>query len=129
MKKKGILNPRLCCVLAEMGHKDLLLIADAGLPIPKEIERIDLALVCNKPLFKDIFTVVCNELEIQSAYMAVEIKDKNPQVLTLVQKKIDHIEFISHEHLKEMSHRVRAIIRTGECTPYANIILVSGVIF
>lgn len=129
MKKKGILNAQLCRVLAEMGHNDLLLIADAGLPIPKEIERIDLALVCNKPLFKDVFTAVCNELKIQSAYMAVEIKEKNPQVLKLVQKKIDSIDFISHEELKEISHRVKAIIRTGECTPYGNIILVSGVVF
>ncbi len=129
MKKKGILNAQLCRVLAEMGHNDLLLIADAGLPIPKEIERVDLALVCNKPLFKDVFTAVCNELKIQSAYLAVEIKEKNPQILTLVQQKIDHIDFISHENLKEMSHRVKAIIRTGECTPYANVILVSGVVF
>lgn len=57
MKKKGILNPRLCRVLAEMGHKDLLMIADAGFPIPGEIERIDLALACNVPLFKDVFNL------------------------------------------------------------------------
>jgi D-ribose pyranase len=129
MKKKGVLNAQLCRVIAEMGHNDLLLIADAGLPIPQEIERIDLALVNNKPLFKDVFKAVYNELTIQTAYMAVEVKEKNPQALKVVQKKIANLDFISHEELKEKSHHVKAIIRTGECTPYANVILVSGVIF
>ena len=43
MKKNGILNPQLNRVISEMGHRDMLIIADAGLPIPKEVERIDLA--------------------------------------------------------------------------------------
>lgn len=129
MKKEGILNPQICRVLAEMGHNDLLLIADAGLPIPKEVERIDLSLIKNIPSFKDVFYAICKELKIQSAYLADEIKEKNPQILNLVRETIEQVDFISHEKLKEMSQNVKVVIRTGECTSYANVILVSGVIF
>jgi D-ribose pyranase len=37
MKKNGIINSELVRVIAEMGHKDGLTIADCGLPIPEEV--------------------------------------------------------------------------------------------
>jgi len=36
---------------------------------------------------------------------------------------------VSHDELKRLSHRARAVVRTGECTPYANLMLVAGVTF
>jgi D-ribose pyranase len=39
------------------------------------------------------------------------------------------IEIVTHLILKEMTRSARAVIRTGEFTPYANIILVAGVVF
>jgi D-ribose pyranase len=36
---------------------------------------------------------------------------------------------VTHAQLKELSRNARAVIRTGEATPYANVILYSGVIF
>lgn len=39
------------------------------------------------------------------------------------------ITFISHEELKEELKKCKAVIRTGEQTPYANVILRSGVVF
>ena len=38
-------------------------------------------------------------------------------------------EVVSHEELKKMSEHVVCIVRTGEASPYANIILQSGVQF
>ena len=42
MLKTGIFHPQLARVLAELRHKDTIIIGDAGLPIPKGVERVDL---------------------------------------------------------------------------------------
>jgi len=131
MKKNGILNPQLNRVISEMGHRDMLIIADAGLPIPKEVERVDLTLKNGIPSFTEVLRAVLSELEVEEAYVAKEIKEKNPQTLNLVSSLIGigEVKFITHEELKELSKQARAIVRTGECSPYANIILISGVTF
>ena len=131
MKKNGILNPQLNRVISEMGHRDMLIIADAGLPIPKEVERVDLTLKNGIPSFTEVLRAVLSELEVEEAYVAKEIKEKNPQTLNLVSSLIGigEVKFITHEELKKLSKQARAIVRTGECSPYANIILISGVTF
>ena len=129
MKKKGILNPQINRVISEMGHRDMLIIADAGLPIPRKTERIDLILKCGIPSFKEVLSVVLLEMEIEEAYLANEITEKNPQMFDFISSLIKNPKFITHEELKELSKQARAIIRTGECSPYANIVLVSGVTF
>lgn len=129
MKKSGILNPQLNRVISEMGHRDMLIIADAGLPVPKEVERIDLVLKYGIPSFAEVLPAVLSELKVEEAYVAKEIKEKNPQTLNLVSSLIGEVKFITHEELKELTKKARAIVRTGECSPYANIILISGVIF
>ena len=129
MKKGGILNPQLNRVISEMGHRDMLIIADVGLPIPQEVERIDLTLKSGIPSFMEVLRAVLSELEVEEAYVAIKIKEKNPQTLNLVSSLIGEVKFITHEELKELSKQARAIVRTGECSPYANIILISGVTF
>ena len=129
MKKNGILNPQLNRVISEMGHRDMLIIADAGLPIPREIERVDLALKCGTPSFAEVLQTVLSELQVEEAYVAEEIREKNLKTLNLISSFIKKVKFITHEELKELSKQARAIVRTGECSPYANIILISGVIF
>jgi len=131
MKKNGILNPQLNRVISEMGHRDMLIIADAGLPIPKEVERVDLTLKNGIPSFTEVLRAVLFELEVEEAYVAKEIKEKNSQTLNLVSSLMGmrEVKFITHEELKELSKQARAIVRTGECSPYANIILISGVTF
>jgi len=107
----------------------MLIIADAGLPIPKGVERIDLALKCGIPSFAEVLPAVLSELQVEEAYVAKEIKEKNPQILNLISSLLGEVNYITHEELKELSKQARAIVRTGECSPYANIILISGVIF
>lgn len=129
MKKGGILNSQLNRVISEMGHRDMLIISDAGLPIPQEVEKIDLALKSGIPSFAEVLQAILSELEVEEVYVAEEIKEKNPQTLNMISSLIREVKFITHEELKELSKQARAIVRTGECSPYANIILISGVIF
>ena len=134
MKKVGTLNSRLSLVIAEMGHTDTLAIADAGLPIPNETTRIDLALARGVPGFMQTLKTVLEELEVEEVVLAEEIQSATPSSTKLCDQLKDifadvPITFISHESLKQKLSSCRAVVRTGECTPYANIIVSSGVKF
>lgn len=138
MKKSSLLNARLSYCIASLGHFDEVTICDAGLPIPNEVERIDLALTHGVPTFIDTVAVVLSEMQITGVLLAEEFKQVSPelhqQLLTLIEKEqseghqID-IEYINHQAFKERTKQSKAVVRTGECSPYANLIFQSGVVF
>lgn len=133
MKRHGILNSDISRVLSYMGHTDHICIGDCGLPIPDETERIDLAVKFGVPTFMDVLKEVGNDMKIEKIVLAEEIKENNPKVLAEINEYFAgqeiEVEFVSHVGLKEMTKECKAVIRTGETTPYANIILQSGCIF
>ena len=133
MKKAGILNSDISRVLSYMGHTDCICIGDCGLPIPEETERIDLALAFGEPTFMRTLEIVAADMKIEKIVLAEEIKTQNPKVLSEVEALFAgqnvEVEYVSHAELKEKTKGCRAVIRTGETTPYANIILQSGCIF
>jgi D-ribose pyranase len=114
-----------------MGHTDMLVIADAGLPIPPGVERIDLALVASVPGFLETLKPVVQELTVESAIMAEETARRSPELDREIRRVLGELPLrtISHEDFKRLSASARAVVRTGECTPYANVILVAGVTF
>lgn len=133
MKRNGILNSEISRVLGYLGHTDCICIGDCGLPIPDETERIDLALAFGVPTFMQTLTEVVKDMKVEKIVLAEEIKAQNPQVLSQVQQLFDgqgvEVEFVPHAMLKVRTQDCKAVIRTGETTPYANIILQSGCIF
>jgi len=131
MKKSGVLNQPLSAVIASMGHTDSLVICDCGLPIPDEPERIDLALTRGLPGFIETLRVILQELQVEYAAIAQETVDKSSELYSAIKDILGAIpiSLISHDELKQQSGSAKAIVRTGEATPYANIILYSGVIF
>lgn len=131
MKKGVLLNSEITAVIAAMGHTDLLTIADCGLPIPDTTKRIDLALTKNVPGFLETLNAVLLELEVEEAFIAREMVERSPDLFNALQEKLGNvpIQFITHEEFKIMTKSAKACVRTGECTPYANIILKSGVTF
>ena len=133
MKKAGILNSDISRVLSYMGHTDLICVGDCGLPIPDEVERIDLALKFGVPSFMETLEVVVNDMKVEKIVLAEEIKTQNPKVLGEIEALFAgqniEIEYISHVELKALTRDCKAVIRTGETTPYANIILQAGCIF
>jgi D-ribose pyranase len=131
VKKIGILNQPISSVIAGLGHMDTLVVADAGLPIPQETQRIDLALVEGIPGFLDTLRAVLTEMEVERAVVAEEMRETSPGVYEAIKKLLADvpIEAVPHSAFKERTHSARAVIRTGEFTPYANIILVAGVVF
>ena len=131
MKKTPLLNVELSEVIAGLGHGDMLVIGDAGLPIPLDVRRIDLALTRNVPGFIDTLRTVLAEMQVQSVIVAEETGQKSPHILDAIKQLLPNtpIEVVSHELLKADTEGAVAVVRTGEFTPYANIILVSGVVF
>ena len=133
MKKAGILNSEISRVLSYMGHTDRIAIGDCGLPIPDEVERIDLALKFGVPTFMETLETVAGDMKIEKIILAEEIKTQNPKVLGEIEALFAghgiETQFVSHAELKALTHDCKAVIRTGETTPYANIILQSGCIF
>ncbi|MDY5211401.1 D-ribose pyranase [Intestinibacter sp.] len=133
MKRHGILNSDISRVLSYMGHTDCICIGDCGLPIPNETERIDLAVKFGVPTFMDVLKEVGNDMKIEKIVLAEEIKEYNPQILAEIKEYFAgqevEVEYVSHVGLKQMTKECKAVIRTGETTPYANIILQSGCIF
>ncbi|MBJ8111121.1 MULTISPECIES: D-ribose pyranase [Bacillus] len=131
MKKHGVLNSEIASVLASLGHTDTIVIADCGLPIPDGVKRIDLAVEIGKPSFLDVLQVVANDMAIEKVTLAEEVINNNAEVNKEIELKLIEpaFEYVSHEQFKEHTKKSKAIIRTGEATPYANVILHAGVIF
>lgn len=131
MKKTGLLNKDLSEVIASLGHGDMLVIADAGLPIPQGVRRIDLAVSPNVPRLLDVVQAVLGELKVQEAMVASEMAERSPAARAALVALLDGVPVseILHEQLKSQAGRASAVVRTGEFTPYANVILVAGVVF
>lgn len=131
MKKKGILNKQLAGLIAGLGHKDTFMIADGGMPIPKGIEIVDLILCGGVPSFRQVMDAILDEVSIEHYTLAEEILNNNEELYSYIREKLSDTEFdmIRHDELKEMSKNIKFAVRTGEFTPYPNIILRSGVVF
>ncbi|WP_042349215.1 D-ribose pyranase [Bacillus massiliigorillae] len=131
MKKQGILNSHIAKVLADFGHTDLIVIGDVGLPIPDGVQKIDLALTPGFPSYEVTVSAVADDMVIEKIILAEEIKAMNEPVHQYMKEKFGDtpVEYISHEEFKTKTKQAKAVIRTGEITPYANCILQAGVFF
>lgn len=131
MKKTTLLQSDLSYIIATLGHLDTLVIADAGLPIPAETVRIDLALTQGVPGALQTLKVVLDEMQVERVILAEEAQARNPGFLRAVQELLPGVpaEFVAHTEFKTRTASARAVVRTGEFAPYANVILVAGVVF
>ena len=130
MDKKGrILNPRLAGAIVGLGHFDKLVISDAGLPLPAGVEVLDLSLVRGVPGFEETLAVVLEFLKADGAYLAAEMADASPALHKRATELLAGLDVrrVSHEDFKALTREAKLIVRTGECTPYANVILEAGV--
>lgn len=129
MKEIGILNRKISRVISEQGHQDLLMVVDAGFATPLEIEVIDISLCKNNPMVIDVLSELRKFFSVEKMFIAKETQHKNPTLFNDITmmwgKKVD-VEVVEHVALKEMSKKVKAIIRTGDFTAFGNVILVSG---
>jgi D-ribose pyranase len=129
MKKAGILNRYLSGALAELGHGDGVLVCDAGMPIPAGPRVVDLAFRAGVPSFAEVLDGLLEELVVEGATAAREIRGANPEATALLDARFPTLSTVSHEELKSLSAGAKLIVRTGEARPYANVLLRCGVFF
>lgn len=131
MKRDRLLNPSILREVAALGHTEGLCIADCGLPIPKGVRVIDISLVGGVPAFMEVLRAVNSELVVESYVLADEISEKNPTLEAEITEELGRISSrrIPHEEFKQMIRNAKCVIRTGETSSYANIILIGGVNF
>jgi len=129
VKKHGILNRHLSGALAELGHTDGVLVCDAGMPIPDGPRVVDLAFLAGVPSFAQVLEGLLGELAVEGATAAEEVRDANPAAASLMAGHFPDLAYVPHERLKQLTSGARVTVRTGEASPYANVLLRCGVFF
>lgn len=129
----GTLNGQLARVISETGHTDRLVVTDAGLPIPPGVERVDLAVRENLPRFLDVLDTVLDEVAVEGVLLSEEIKQFSPAMLEQIEERFERLavplRFVPHVEFKQATGSARAAVRSGEYTPYANVLLTAGVVY
>lgn len=127
MKKRGLLNPELNRAVARLGHTDTVVVADCGLPVPAQVPVVDLALVFGVPRFCEVLDALLAEIVVEAAVAAEEAK--GGEVEDWLRPRLTTLSHIPHEEFKKRVAQAAFVVRTGETTPYANVLLRCGVPF
>lgn len=130
MKRNGILNLGLSQAIAGMGHTDLMIVCDAGFPIPSDVPRVDLALVQDVPDLATVLKAIAQDFIAERVVYAAEMGANNPRLLEKVQEVFAGADFgtLPHEEiLGSAARQAKVIVRTGAYDPWGNILLYSGV--
>jgi D-ribose pyranase len=130
MLKTGILNPAINSLLSRVRHTNMLVIADRGFPYWPMIETVDISLVDGTPTVLQVLAAVRENFVIGQAYMAEEFLAANDEEararFTRAFEGVP-VSFEPHEaQFKPRVPRAIGLIRTGDSTPYSNMILVSA---
>ncbi|PNP89551.1 D-ribose pyranase [Gardnerella sp. KA00735] len=131
MLTHGVLNAQLAQAMAGLRHKDQFVISDCGLPVPDGVEVIDLALVFGVPRFKDVLDAIKGDLVLESGVMAEEALGKEPESLVkdAFAVPLTYVPHDGEDGFKALVSQAKFVIRSGETTPYSNVILRCGVPF
>lgn len=131
MRPGKILHPQIACALASLGHGDIVLVTDAGAPIPSDAERIDLAFCAGSVDLLEILRVLRQEIFIENVIFASEVPDNNPVLLAKVTDIFTgsgaDFTLMPHSRLvSEIYTKARFIIRSGSLMPWGNFALVAS---
>lgn len=131
MKKTGLLHGELSHLVATLGHGDLVVVGDAGLPVPPGVRCIDLAVSPGVPGFQPVLLALLGEMQVERACLAVELAARDPAAAEALKSLLPQAQWSSlpHADFKQATRAARAIVRTGEFTPYMNLLLFAGVVF
>lgn len=131
MKKSGILNAELADTVARLGHNELIVVSDAGLPVPAHVRRIDLAVTPGVPLVETVLSLLGAEIVAERILVTEEMVEHSPHVANAVATAFAGVpvQQIAHTELLELLPRCKAVIRTGEFSPYANVVIDCGVTY
>lgn len=129
MLKSGLLNPAVLSLLARVRHTNTLVIADRGFPFWPQIETVDLSLVDDVPTVLQVLGAIRPNFVIGRVFGAREFNRNNSAgaraALASALKGVP-LTFESHAAFKRRVPGAIGLIRTGDTTQYANLILESA---
>lgn len=125
MRANGLWHAELVRLLLDLRHHDTVVLADAGLPVPDGVPVVDLGWRRGEPRVRDLLAAVLDELVVERATLAKELDGGELRTALAAVP----VELVSHDELKAMTGEARAVVRTGDDTPYANVVLHAGVPF
>lgn len=129
MLKTGILNPHVLKLLARFRHTNSIVIADRGFPSWPQLETVDLSLVDDVPTVLQVLSAMRAQCVIGEAWMAQEFlsaNDRRTRSRFVTALKGASLSFEPHVDFKKRVPKAIGLIRTGDTTPYANVILESA---
>jgi D-ribose pyranase len=129
MINSGILNPRILSLLARVRHTNALVIADRGFPFWPQIETLDVSVVDDLPTVLQLLAAVRGNFNATQAFMAREFQKNNSAATRAAfAKGLAGVptKFEPHVQFKKRVPGAIGLIRTGDTTQYANVILISG---
>jgi len=130
VNRNHLLNAQLSHAIASMGHGDLMIVCDAGFPIPSTAWRIDLAIVPDVPDLETVLAPIAQNLITERVAYADTLPVHNAPLLAKIKRLFAGADFepVKHEAiLSEMAAKAKVIVRTGAFDPWGNILLYSGV--
>lgn len=130
MKRHGILNAELSGVLATLGHTDLLLVVDAGFPIPRTAHRVDLAVAEDLPGLTTVLELIADEIVVEGVVVAEDVPTHNQPLAGWLRERFPAAPLTTRPHpemLGDVARQAKAIVRTGAFNPWGNVGLICGV--
>lgn len=130
MKRSGILNQALSEAVASMGHREIMMIVDAGFPIPREAWRVDMALVPGFPSLEMLYAAIAPELIVEKVMFAAEVAEHNGPMYRTLKTWFDERDFVAvtyEETVGALAQKAKVIVRSGAQEPWGNIALQAGV--
>lgn len=129
MRKDGLWHPALVSELTRLGHGDTVVLADAGLPVPEGTTVIDLVWSRGEPRLVPLLRSVLTEFIFEQATIAGELVSLPYGVQMLEQLASLPVTRVPHSDFKALVSHARLVVRTGEDSPFMNVILHAGVDF
>lgn len=128
MRADRIIHPEMAKALAQCGHTDIILVTDAGFPIPADAYRIDLGFYANQADVLDILRALRQEIFVEEVSFAVEVKSHHPVLYNQVQEIFTGSGAVfkgtTHEALVEdIAPKAKVVIRSGSMNAWANFAL------
>jgi D-ribose pyranase len=128
MLHTGILNPDLLHLIARIRHTNTLVIADWAFPFWLEIETVDISLTKGIPTVLDVLDLLTPVFKVGRIWQADEFVASNSrETVEKFSRSFGKIPLTREAHVdfkKRVPHAI-GLIRTGDPTPYGNIILES----
>ena len=128
MLNSGIINPQLLNLLARVRHTNSLAILDCGFPNWPGVEVIDISLTRGVPTVLQVFDLIRPVFKVGKIWQAEEFLQRNSEeTIDEFAKAVDGLKFTREPHaeFKGRIPSVIGLIRTGDATPYSNLIFES----